>query len=444
MERSIYVLLFTDGLGPAQSIKQRGIHLKDIRSKEKLRIAIIGHKRIPSNEGGIEKGVEQHAVRMAALGHSVVVYNRGNDNIHGKAFNEKKLKEYKGVRIVTVPTLNWVASVPIYSFLATVHAIFARYDVVSYRASGPCVMIALAKLFGLRCVASLHGFDSQRDKWGNFGRKYLALGERIAATRADACLVLSKKMKQYIKDTYNREAICFANGIDAPEHLPPGEIAEKWGLQKDGYLLSLGRIEPEKGLHYMIEAFRACKTDKKLVIAGGDSNHPYWEQLQQMAAGDDRILFVGYVKGRLIQELYSNAYMFLLPSNLEGMANTLLEAMSYGSCCLVSDIPENTEVTGDLAAIFPKGNVQVLREKMQALLDDPARAAEMKSRTAAYILDHYDWDVVVQQMLRVYRGEKVEYQTVWEDCRKKGEKSKAPPADSTIRERDIPPVSLNT
>ena len=147
--------------------------MKDIRSKEKLRIGIIGHKRIPSNEGGIEKGVEQHALRMVARGHEVVVYNRGSDNIHGKSFNEKRLKEYKGIRIITVPTPNRIASVPIYSFLATLHAIFARYDVVSYRASGPCVMIPLAKLFGLRCVASLHGFDSQRDKWGKFAKMYL-------------------------------------------------------------------------------------------------------------------------------------------------------------------------------------------------------------------------------------------------------------------------------
>ena len=392
--------------------------MKMIPPDKKLKIAIIGHKRIPSNEGGIEKGVEQHAVRMAALGHQVVVYNRGNDNIHGKAFNEKRLKEYKGVRIVTVPTPNRFASVPVYSFLATLHAAFARYDVVSYRASGPCAMIPLAKLFGLRCVASLHGFDSQRDKWGNFARKYLAWGERCAAKRADVCLVLSEKMKQYIRETYGVEAVRFANGIDRPERLPPREITEKWGLGKDEYLLSLGRVEPEKGLHYLIEAFRKCKTDKKLVIAGGNSNPDYYARLQEQAAGDGRIQFIGYVKGATVGELYSNAYMFLLPSNLEGMANTLLEAMSYGSCCLVSDIAENTEVTGDLAEIFPKGDANALREKMQALLDDQARVEEMKSRTAAYILDRYNWDVVVEQMLRIYHGDVVDYETALEAYRR--------------------------
>ena len=388
---------------------------RDLQHKPHLKIAIIGHKRIPSNEGGIEKGVEEHAVRMAALGHDVTVYNRGDDNIHGKAYNEERLKEYKGVRIITVPTPNGGASVPVYSFLATVHALFQGYDVVSYRASGPCVMIALAKLFGLRCVASLHGFDSQRDKWGRFAKWYLALGEKIAARRADVCLVLSRRMQQYIRDTYHRQALCFANGISRPERRAAQEIIEKWGLTAGSYVLSLGRVEPEKGLHYLIEAFRRCDTDKKLVIAGGDSNHDYYARLRQMAQGDDRILFIGAVKGNTIAELYSNAYLFTLPSNLEGMANTLLESMSYGCCCLVSDIAENTEVVGDKAVTFPKGDVDALTEKLQWLLRDEAAVAGYSAQAADYILDKYNWDLVVEQMLRLYRGEMVEYSQVWRE-----------------------------
>ena len=133
-----------------------------------MKIAIIGHKRIPSNEGGIEKGVEQHAVRMVQRGNDVTVYNRGGHNVFGKEFDGKKLREYKGIKIVTVPTVKGAACVPIYSFLATIHAAFSRYDCVSFRASGSCAMIPLAKLLGLRVVASLHGIDSQRDKWGGF------------------------------------------------------------------------------------------------------------------------------------------------------------------------------------------------------------------------------------------------------------------------------------
>lgn len=381
-----------------------------------MKIAIIGHKRIPSNEGGIEKGVEQHAVRMVKRGHNVTAYNRGGHNVFGKEFDRKKQKEYKGIRIVTVPTTKGAASVPIYSFLATIHAAFSRYDCVSFRASGSCAMIPLAKLFGLRVVASLHGIDSQRDKWGGFASKYLEFGERMAATKADVCLVLSKNMKEYIDTKYGVNLILFANGIDKPQSHAPEIIKEKYGLEKNEYILSLGRIVPEKGLQYLIKAFRECSSDRKLVIAGGsESNKDYYNQLLALAEGDERIIFTGYVYGQEVQELYSNAYIFALPSNLEGMANALLEAMSYGNCCLISDIPENTEVVHDKALSFEKGNETDLQKKLQMLLDDENLVRKYKKEAAPYILDRYNWDIVVDQMLRIYAGDVVDYNTVLQE-----------------------------
>lgn len=378
-----------------------------------MKIAIIGHKRIPSNEGGIEKGVEQHAVRMVQRGNDVTVYNRGGHNVFGKEFDGKKLKDYKGIKIVTIPTVKGAACVPIYSFLATIHAAISRYDCVSYRASGSCAMIPLAKLFGLRVVASLHGIDSQRDKWDGFASKYLEFGERMAATKADVCLVLSKNMKQYIDTKYEVNSVLFANGIDKPENHNVDIIKDKYGLEKDSYILSLGRIVPEKGLQYLIKAFKNCKTDKKLVIAGGsESNKDYYNQLLALADGDERIVFTGYVYGQEVQELYSNSYIFALPSNLEGMANALLEAMSYGNCCLISDIPENTEVVGKYAEWFEKGNVKDLYSKLQYLLNNENIVKEYKAKAASYILSRYDWDKVVDQMLEVYSGNVVEYEDI--------------------------------
>lgn len=368
-----------------------------------MRIAIIGHKRIPSNEGGIEKGVENHAVRMVKLGHQVDVYNRSGHNIFGKEYDNPKMKYYKGVRIITIPTLQNKLSVPIYSFLATIRALFGKYDVISYRGSGSCIMILIAKLFGIRCVASLHGIDSQREKWGKIAKWYLSLGEKIAAKSADACLVLSKNMQKYIKDTYNADSIVFTNGIDKPNILSPNIIENKYNLHKNEYILSLGRIVPEKALHYLISAFKKCSTDKKLVIAGGkEKNSNYYDKLQKLAEGDNRIIFTGFVVGDEICELYSNTYMFVLPSNLEGMANTLLEAMSYGLCCLVSNIPENTEVVDDKAVIFEKGNVDDLYIKLQKLLDNPNIVKKYADVSSEYILNKYNWDNSVNQMLEVY------------------------------------------
>ncbi len=378
-----------------------------------MKIAIIGHKRLPSNESGIEKGVEEHAVRMVRLGHQVTAYNRSGRNIFGQEGGTVRRKKYKGIKIITIPTVKGAACVPIYSFLATVHAAIVRYDCVSYRASGSCVMIPLAKLLGLRVVASLHGIDSQRDKWGAFASGYLELGERMAAKRADVCLVLSRNMKEYIDNKYGVHSVVSANGIDCPIFQKPQIIREKYGLAEGSYVLSLGRLVPEKGIHILIDAFKQCKTDKKLVIAGGgEPGGGYEGQLKEQAAEDSRIIFTGHIQGQEIRELYSGAYLFAMPSLLEGMSNSLLEAMSYGNCCLVSDIPENAEVIGEHAVLFKKGDRADLREKLRRLLDDPKIVQRFRRGAGPYVLGRYNWDVVVKQLLRVYSGDVVDYETV--------------------------------
>ncbi len=372
-----------------------------------MKIAIIGHKRIPSNEGGIEKGVEQHAVRMAALGHKVTVYNRGSSHIYGHKFSAKPSKEYKNVRIVTVPTLEGGAEVPIYSFLATLHAVFSRPDVISFRASGSCNMVPLAKLFGIRAVASLHGIDSQRDKWRGLAVKYLEHGEKMAAKKADVCLVLSENERTYIEQRYHRRPVLFANGISRPVPEAPDIIREKHGLTQGGYVLSLGRGTPEKGLHYLIKAFTRIETDKKLVIAGGMDSAEYEAELHSLAGSDPRVIFTGFVQGKEKAELYSNAYIYCMPSNLEGMANTLLEALSYGNCCLLSDIPENVEPAGDHALYFHKGDVDDLNRQLNFLLQDPEKVARYRAGAADYVCQRYDWDKIVTQMLDLYSGERI-------------------------------------
>lgn len=381
--------------------------VKKMPADRNLRIAIIGHKRIPSNEGGIEKGVEQHAVRMAALGHAVTVYNRGGKHIYGDQYHSKPLKSYKNVKIVTIPTFRGAAEVPVYSFLATLHAVLSRADVISYRASGSCNMVPLARLFGIRTVASLHGIDSQRDKWHGFAVKYLEHGEKMAAQKADVCLVLSENERSYIEQRYGRRPILFANGITRPEKAGAELIREKYGLSEGGYVLSLGRGTPEKGLHYLIQAFRPIETEKKLVIAGGMDSPEYAEELRRLAADDRRVIFTGFVQGREKDELYSNAYVYCMPSNLEGMANTLLEALSFGNCCLLSDIPENAEPAGDHALYFRKGDADDLNRQLRFLLQNPDTAAQYRASAADYVCRRFDWDTVVEQMLDLYSGRKV-------------------------------------
>lgn len=226
----------------------------------------------------------------------------------------------------------------------------------------------------------------------------------MAVRFADEIIVLSRNVQDYFEKTYGRKTVLIPNGVNRPVPVPAQEITAKFGLAPRSYVLFLGRLVPEKGIHYLIEAFRALGTDKTLVIAGGTSDtDDYVQRLRAMAQDDPRVMFTGFVQGRLLEELYSNAYLYVLPSDLEGMPLSLLEAMSYGNCCLTSDIPECAEVVADKAAVFQKGNVEALRSALQTLLADPALTEAYSAAAADYICEAYSWDAVVAETLALYK-----------------------------------------
>lgn len=376
------------------------------KSKKQMKIAMIGHKRIPSREGGVEVVVENLSVKLTDLGYKVEAYNRSGYHVSGKEYGNSRRKYYKGIRIIIVPTLkNGKLNAIVYSVLATLRALFGRYDVIHYHAEGPCATLFLPKLFGIKVVATIHGLDWQRAKWGNFASRVLKFGEKMAAKYADEVIVLSQNVQQYFLDTYGRRTYFIPNGIDRPQIREVQEIREKYGLYKDGYILFLARLVPEKGLHYLIDAYESIKTDKKLVIAGGSSHsYAYMRHIQERAAKNPKIIMTDFVQGRVLEELYSNAYLFVLPSDVEGMALTLLEAMSYGNCCVVSDIQENMEVVEDRAVSFKKSNVRDLKEKLWDLLKNPEKVEDYKRQSADFICGKYNWDEVVRQTRELYES----------------------------------------
>lgn len=221
---------------------------------------------------------------------------------------------------------------------------------------------------------------------------------------ADEIIVLSEGVQNYFMDNYGRKTVFIPNGVRRPVLCSPLLIKEKFGLDKDEYILFLGRLVPEKGITYLIEAFKKVKTDKKLVITGGSSDtEAFMQELKELSRGDDRIIFTGFVQGQMLQELYSNAYIYTLPSDLEGMPLSLLEAMSYGNCCLVSDIAECTEVVEDKAMIFKKSDVAELQNKLQYACENPEEVYKLKNQAADFICRKYSWDDVVRQTLEVYQ-----------------------------------------
>lgn len=375
-------------------------------SSNKLKIAMIGHKRIPSREGGVEIVVEELSKRMVNDGHTVHAYNRKGHHVCGKEHGDAStnVNDYEGIKIIQVPTIEAKGLAALSSsFFATIKALFGKYDVIHFHAEGPCAMLLLPHLFGIRTVATIHGLDWQRSKWGKFASTYLKLGEKIAAKYADEVIVLSKNVQQYFLDVYNRETKFIPNGIERPTIIEPEIIKEKWNINKDEYILFLGRIVPEKGLDYLVDAFKNVNTKKKLVIAGGASDtNEFMNSIKERAKDDNRFIFTGFVQGRVLEELYSNSYIYILPSDLEGMPISLLEAMSYGNCCVVSDIPECTEVIEGFGVSFKKGNNMDLSEKLQYLCDNEQIVREYKDKASDFICNKYNWNYIKSKTLSLY------------------------------------------
>lgn len=372
-----------------------------------MKIAVIGHKRIPSREGGIEIVVGELSSRMASRGNKVVVYNRKSEHIAGKGYNaDNSLKQWKGVDIKWVPTPNSAKlNAIVYSALATARAVFGKYDIIHLHAEGPAAMVLLAKLFKKKTVVTVHGLDWQRSKWGGFATKFLKFGEKTAAKYADEIIVLSENVKNYFKSTYNRDTDYIPNGIEKPDLAPANIIGKKYSLKKDGYILYLGRVVPEKGIHYLIEAYNSLNTSLPLVIAGGASHTVEYEnQIHETAKENKNIIFTGFVQGAELEELYSNAYIYCLPSDLEGMPISLLEAMSYGNCCLTSNIDECTEVCVDNAVYFEKSNTADLKDKLDYLIKNPQIVSSYKEKARDYICNKYNWDDVCDKTLQLYKN----------------------------------------
>ena len=239
--------------------------------EEKIRLAVFGQKRL-SREGGIEIVVKELCTRMAQNGCDITCYNRAGHHVSGAEYD--KTIEYDGIRQKVVPTIEKKGLAAVSSsFFAALCSAFGRYDVVHIHAEGPAFFCWIPKLFGKRVICTIHGLDWDREKWrGSVASKFIRGGEKNAVKYADEIIVLSKDVQKYFLETYGRETHFIPNGVNRPEVREAKLITDHFGLEKDSYILLLGRLVPEKGIRYLVEAFKNVKTDKKLVIAGGSSD----------------------------------------------------------------------------------------------------------------------------------------------------------------------------
>ncbi|UZP67619.1 glycosyltransferase family 4 protein [Desulfovibrio mangrovi] len=365
-----------------------------------MKIAVLGLRSIGGEcSGGIERHVQELSTRMVALGHEVTVFCRKQYNNVGT--------EFKGVRLVNRPAMYSKHLEAITHTGLAVPSTLVGYDVVHFHATGPSLLSWVPRLAGVSTVVTVHGLDFLRAKWGRFASMVLRAGAWTSANSPSSTIVVSQALQSYYKQEFNCDAFYIPNGIDSPELMPLKMLA-RFGVDPGRYILSLGRLVPEKGIHYLLEAFRQIDTDLKLLIVGGGSHSDgYFDKLKTIAGNDSRIVFTGPLYGEEKAEAYSNAKMFVIPSDLEGMPIAMLEAMSYGCPTLSSDIPECKEVVGGLdeglCLSFESGNVVDLKRTIEVMIRmDNLNEIGMSGRE--HVISSYNWDMIVDQTLDVYRS----------------------------------------
>ncbi len=369
-----------------------------------MKIAFIGQKGIPALAGGIEKHVEEVAVRMANSGHSVFVYVRNN-------YTEKELKTYKGVQLIHLPSIGTKHLDAIsHTFLAAIHSLFCGYDIIHFHGIGPSLLSWIPKMFTWKTpiIATFHCQDYYHQKWGAFARLGLRLGEFITCTVPDETIAVSESLKILAKEKYNSQVTVIPNGADI-SYSQQIDAISKWNLKDKKYILSVGRLIKHKGVHYLIEAFKQLEDTSqvpnnfKLVIVGdGFHTQDYVRYLHTISEGRENIIFTGMQTGETLEQLFSHAYLFVQPSESEGMSIALLEAMGYGLTPLVSDIKENMEVVEDDGFSFKSKSVVDLRDKLAYLLSRSDVVGKFGKMAKEKIYNMYSWDSIVQKTINVY------------------------------------------
>jgi glycosyltransferase involved in cell wall biosynthesis len=362
-----------------------------------LRIAYIALKGMPLG-GGIESFTREVGRRLAARGHEVVAYCTGHF--------EARPGRFEGMEVRVVPSVNTRSLQKMSACaMATLRELSGRSDIVHYHALGPSMVSWLPRLRGVKTVVQIHGQEWKRAKWGLAGRLFLKASD-LSVYFPHRLTAVSRTLCEEYGRRFGREVVHIPTGVNAVTRRPPDLITKEYGLKGEDYVFFAARLVAEKGAHYLIEAFRGLDTDLKLVIAG-DAQHEelYKKKLREMTGGDSRIVFTGFVTGQLLEELFSSARVYVLPSEIEGLPVSLLEAMSYGNCCLVSDIPENLEALGEEGGTgftFRGKDAEDLRRKLSWLLAHPEETLAVRDRARMHVMANYSWDSVAERLERFY------------------------------------------
>ncbi len=362
-----------------------------------MKIALLGTRGIPASYSGFETCVEQLGKRLVERGHEVTVYCRSHHITYpGDA--------YLGMRLVKLPTIaNKYLDTLVHSFYSSLHALPERYDIALYFIAGNSPVTWIPRLSGAKTLLNVDGLDWKREKWPTVAKKYIQFAEYLATILPNVYLTDSTVVQRYYQDRYGSTPPYIPYGSDV-ELTAPGETLARFGLEKDGYILFVGRLVPENCAHHLVQAFRALRTDLKCVIVGDAAYaDEYIRALKEAAGNDPRIVFTGYVFGEGYQELGSNARIFVETSGVGGTHPALVEAMAFGSCVVTNNTDENLETIGDAGFAYDGriGAPDLIRV-LAKLLNDPALVTDYAQRAQHRAQTVYTWDSVTDEYERLF------------------------------------------
>ncbi len=362
-----------------------------------MKIIVIGTRGIPKIQGGVETHCEELYPRLVKMGCDVTVVRRSC-----YVTSDNKVTSYKGVKLkdIFAPKRKSLEAIT-HTFLAVCYAWREKADILHVHAIGPALMIPFARLLGLKVVMTHHGPDYNRQKWGKLAKTALKAGEYMGAKYANSIIVISEVINNILKIRYNRtDATLIFNGVNIPVKSQQTDYIERLGLKKDKYILTVGRFVEEKGFDILIDVFSKLPLAKeyKLVIAGGALHETEYTRKLEALAKEKGTVLPGFITGEKLNQIYTNARLFVLPSFHEGLPICLLEAMSFSLDTLVSDIPANLAVNLPAKDYFKTGNREELSQKLMEKLSE-------EKRDVPYSLDLYNWDKIASQTLSVYKKE---------------------------------------
>lgn len=366
-----------------------------------MKIYMIGQKGLPlkADSGGIERHVEELAQRLAATGHEVTCYVRPRHT-------DGKVTSYKGVHLLRVPSIPTKSLDTLsHTFLASISVLFKKVDIIHYHGVGPATMAWIPRLFksSAKVVVTFHSIDRFHQKWGPIARVYLRFGEWAAVRFAHATIAVSRSIQRYCKEQFKADVTYIPNGAPIKPY-PGSDMLQEWGLTPMGYILTVARLVRQKGIHHLIEAYDGFEKEKKMVVVGAaDAGGQYAEYIRKLSEGNSAIIFTGFQSGKALDQLFANAYLYVHPSEAEGLSVSILEAMAAGRATLVSDIPENVESIDHSGLTFINTDVNDLRAMIRQLLNHPEIVEERGKRAREWVRSEYDWDAIAGKTEAIFK-----------------------------------------